>query len=371
MAVIIVSQEIKKCRIVIASVLKPVDDTRGFEKIAQSLVDRKFEVFLIGQPSQHTATADSPIHFLPLAKFGRLSFARWFSPLEIARKIYQVKPQILIVNTHELLLVAILNRILFGTRILYDVQENYTQNLTHTDAFPPVVRHVLAGWVRLKEWVTSPLLHHFLLAEKSYENEMGFMGKRFSVIENKVQLPGGFRRTPDPEKLKLVFTGTLAENTGVFRAIEFAKQLHALEPKIELELIGFCAQSATVKRIQQAIQNHPFITVKGGTQLVPHGDVFNALATANFGIISYPILPYLKNKIPTKPFEYLGCELPILLQQNEPWTKLAEQFNGGIVLDFDQYDTQQILGKMCKQTFYKDVSALIRSEVLWKSVDHK
>ena len=268
------------------------------------------------------------------------------------------------VNTHELLIVTVGFRILFGTRIIYDVQENYKENLLHTQAFPAGVRHVLAGWVRLKEWITSLLFHHFLVAEKSYEKELGFIGKRFSAIENKAQLPDWFRRTPNPEKLKLIFTGTLAENTGVFRAIDLAKKLHAIEPKIELELIGYCAQRSTLQRLYQAVKPYPFIHLKGGAQLVPHREVFEAIATANFGLISYPTLHYLQNKMPTKLYEYLACQLPILLQNNKPWADLITQFGGGIVLDFEDNDPQDILLQMRGGSFYMDKSQS-RERLIW------
>jgi hypothetical protein len=47
-----VPQEIKKQTIVIASILKPVDDTRAFEKMAASLAGLGHQVFLIGQPGK-------------------------------------------------------------------------------------------------------------------------------------------------------------------------------------------------------------------------------------------------------------------------------------------------------------------------------
>src|SRR6185295_1201799 len=106
----------KKRRIVIASLLKPVDDTRMFEKMAVTLSDSgQYEIYIIGHPSQNIP-ANANIHFFPLPAFSRISFGRLLAPLRVLRILYQVKPQILIVNTHELLIVAVLNRILFGTR---------------------------------------------------------------------------------------------------------------------------------------------------------------------------------------------------------------------------------------------------------------
>src|SRR5258708_6960296 len=95
----------KKQRIVIASLLKPVNDTRMFEKMANSLA-RVYDVFIIGFSSEKDVSVNSSIHFLPHGPFKRISFQRFIQPLRILKKIHKVKPEVLIVNTHELLIVA-------------------------------------------------------------------------------------------------------------------------------------------------------------------------------------------------------------------------------------------------------------------------
>jgi hypothetical protein len=50
---------------------------------------------------------------------------------------------------------------------VYDLQENYYQNIRYTDTYPPVIRHLLASTVRSVERISAPLVDHFLLAEKS------------------------------------------------------------------------------------------------------------------------------------------------------------------------------------------------------------
>lgn len=359
----------KKRRIVIASVLKPVDDTRAFEKIAGTLTANGWEVFLIGQPSKNSSSGHPKIHFFPVKKFHRLSFSRVVAPLKISLKIYQVKPELLIVNTHELLIVAALNRIFFGTRIVYDIQENYWRNILSTNSFPRLFRPLLAAWVRLKEKLTSPLFHHYFLAEKSYEKEIGFVGKKYTVTENKVLLPPNFVRLPDPEKMVLLFSGTLAESTGVFRAIEFAKKLHELEPQIELLIIGFCAVKNTLEEIKLAIRNHPYITLRGGHELVPHSEILEAISTANFGIISYPLSPHIADKTPTKLYEYLGCGLPILLQNHPPWVEFCKLFGEPLIIDFKNYLASQILTQLKSHT-HKSPSDN-RQGLLWSAEEKK
>ena len=178
----------KKRRIVLASILKPVNDTRMFEKIGVSLVQSgQYEVNIIGYPTE-SAISDPNVHFHPLPKFKRLSFARFTARLKVLKFIIKVKPELLIVTTHELLEVAILIRIFFGTKIIYDIQENYWRNILYTDAFPKIIRPLIASFVRLKEWATSPFFSRFLLAEKCYAYELGFLKNKFVVIENKCKV---------------------------------------------------------------------------------------------------------------------------------------------------------------------------------------
>jgi hypothetical protein len=72
------SDEIKK-RVVLASVLKPVDDTRMLEKIGATLAYEGFEVFIIGHAS--SGAIDVPgITTIPLPQFNRVSFKRLLIP---------------------------------------------------------------------------------------------------------------------------------------------------------------------------------------------------------------------------------------------------------------------------------------------------
>ncbi|MBI3218373.1 MAG: glycosyltransferase [Bacteroidetes bacterium] len=346
-------QEIKKRRIVIASVLKPVDDTRMLEKLGRSLAGtQKFEVFVIGFPSRLAVPNENGITLLPLPFFRRLSSLRVLIPFKILRKCIQVKPDMVIVNSHELLIVGILNRIFFGSLIIYDIRENYYRNILLTDAFPKFLRWPLASLVRLKERCFSPFFDCLFLAEKGYKKELTFVKNKSTVLENKVRVPASFQRDPKPGKIRLLFTGTLAESTGVFQVIELAEKLHQQNEAVELMIVGYCAQPETYQRLLQAIENQPFIRLKGGQKLVPHSQIFEAIAEADFGIIYYPPSPHSANSIPTKLYEYLGCRLPILLQDYEPWVELCKPYHAAVIVNFSQPDLRLIQQSMKESHFY-------------------
>ncbi|MFM7855260.1 MAG: hypothetical protein ACKO96_25845 [Flammeovirgaceae bacterium] len=138
-----------------------------------------------------------------------------------------------------------------------------------------------------------------------------------------------------------------------------------------LEIIGFCAHRETLDKIERCIETHRFISLKGGANLIPHNEVMNAIASANFGIVSYQLLPHLKSKMPTKLYEYLGAQLPILLQKNEPWTSLANQFNACIAIDFDSCNPTEILKEIHTKSYYGKNTEFLEHQILWSSEEKK
>lgn len=324
------SDELKR-RVVLASVLKPVDDTRMFEKIGATLVSEGFEVFIIGYPS--TGKIHEPgITLLPLPGFDRISFKRLLIPWMIFRKIHQVKPEIVFINTPELLLVTILNKIFFGRKAVYDILENYYRNIRYTQTYPPVFRLLLAGIVRLTEVVFSPFIDRFLLAEKGYVNELRFARKPI-ILQNKLPKKVAEKFKSDHTRYhNLLFSGTFAPTTGVFEAIELSKELHAIDPNYTLTLIGYAALPDILTKIKKEISKSPFIKLIGGNKPVPHEAIMHEISIAGTGIIIYPPNPGTESSIPTKLYEYLALKLPVIISHTAASTELVRQCNGGIIV---------------------------------------
>ncbi|MEQ9230923.1 MAG: glycosyltransferase, partial [Cyclobacteriaceae bacterium] len=132
----------RNAKIVIASVLKPVDDVRNYEKIGCSLAkEDSLEVHILGTIGK---VSDSKISAHLWKPFRRLSFGRLMIQFHYLKKLRVLKPDLLIVTTHELLLASVLLKAFFSTKIIYDVQEDYFKNLWHQHFYPPVLRHVMA-----------------------------------------------------------------------------------------------------------------------------------------------------------------------------------------------------------------------------------
>jgi glycosyltransferase involved in cell wall biosynthesis len=343
--------EEKRACVVIASVLKRFDDVRMFEKIGRTIAGTKSTVHCIGF-GKNTIDGKDGVVFHSIGFFRRISIKRWIASWKVLKTTLRLGPTHFIITTHELLFTACVVKLMTGARVIYDVQENYYLNIKNTNAFPAGLKHMIAWYVRLKESIFSFVIDHFILAEKIYADQLPFVKRRFTVIENKVRRPVEIKRKVKDETIELIFTGILAESTGVFIAIELAEQLHLLDPKIRLTMVGFAPQPSTLKKLELLIRHKPYFQLIRGADMVSHERIIEEIQKADFGIISYPKNPSTDGRYPTKLDEYLAYELPILLIDNPGWKKLCEALNACIPFSYPRYDVQTILHRMRNGDFY-------------------
>lgn len=356
----------KRTQAVIASLLKPVDDTRMYEKLGLSMAEtNKYEVNIIGFDSKNVSNHPN-IHFHPLKTFTRLSFARIIKPFEVFKKYLQLKPSIIIINTHDLLIVTMLYKILFGGKIIYDIRENYKANLLYTPVFPSYLKPFLAAWVRGKEWLSRPWINHYTLAEKAYQKQLPFIGEKFTVIENKYKALHDLAEEPtpvQPKGLKLLVTGTLSASNGLFDAIKVADALYALDQRVQLHLVGRCALVADRRQLDELMYTRPYVQLEGGEALAPHKKVIEAIQAADFGLVFKKSNQGVNDeKILTRLYEYVALGLPMLILPLPQWVAYCATHQAALTVDPQHFNAQDILSEMKTQTFYSQGN---KQDVLW------
>lgn len=356
-----------KNKIVIGSVLKPVNDVRMYEKFAKSLITiPNLEIHIIGQAALLESNEPN-IFFHSLFRFKRLNWQRTLAPIKFLKLLLKLKPQITIVNTHELLIAACIYKAFHKTKIIYDVRENYFRNILYTHAFPVFLRPLVAFWVRVKEIFTRPLVTHYLIAEKNYESEFYFSKRKSTLIENKYKgelIQNEVPKNQSNSNLNLLISGTLAQSYGVFEGIEFAKKLNQILPTTRLTIVGYSPQNATLMRIKEIIKNESFITLIGGDTLVPYPIIKEEIKKANFGLLCYQSNKSTDHCIPTKLYEYLANQLPMVIPNNPLWSSITSPYPAAIAIDFQNYQIESVLNQMLNTGFYVKKPL---NDVLWDS----
>ncbi len=362
-------------RILLASLLKPINDTRMYEKLGLSLSKLPhISIHIAGYQAPSPAGAPANISFYPVFSFRRLSLGRAQAQLIYWRLLLKVRPDIIIVTTHELLALSALYKKLYTCKLVYDIQENYTLNLRAQNSYTSGIKELLAAGVGSIEKFTAPAVDHFLVAEKSYLQELTFLDDRYTLLENKYKPRTKYTTPATPVKLipgqplKLLYSGTISEVYGVFEAINLTEQLHTLYPQISLTIIGYCAQTHTLNRLRQALQDKPYIRLIGGPSLVPHQQIIAEIEQSHLALLPYQPNESTFRCIPTKLYEYMAHALPMLVQRNPLWHQLLEQAQAGISINFAQFDAAVILQQLFERTYY---SAGVPANVFWEQEDKK
>ena len=356
-----------KAKIVIAGTLKPVIDPRAYEKFAKSLAATgKYAVHIIGSaPSRKPATAAITLH--PLATRVKGSWQRLLLPWRILWLTLKIKPQVLIINTHELIFMAVLYKLITCHNPVYDIRENYYFNLRYQSHYPKGIKHLLAFYVRLKERLTAHFFSHFILAEQCYQKELKFSGNRYTVIENKFKPPAQPPANNPQDKITLLLSGTISKEYGAFAALRFFRQLP--QEKYALTLIGHCPHPATLRQLQQATAQLQNINFRVSPTPIPQAEIYQQIGDKTIGLLPYEDNKSIRNKIPTKLYEYLGLGLPILISPNLKWQHRIEKYRAGMVIDFNKPVTTSQINRI--NTLKNNIYSTDIKEIMWKTEETK
>ncbi len=361
-----------KPNLCIISTLKPLNDIRMYHKFALTLHKaNKYHINIIGYPVKNWAEQEGGIRFFPLKAFNRMSASRFFQTWKIFKLLVKLKPKVIIGNTHEVLIVIVLYKILFGAKLIYDIRENYYRNIRHGAAYKFPINWILAIYVRLKEWLAAPFIKHFLLAEFCYQQELPFVPLNRSMVLPNLALIESKQNGPillNHNKLRFVFTGTIAREHGVFTAIKWVQALQKVAPSVELLIIGYCAQQEVLQQIQKLTATNHHIHLKGGSKHVAYPKIIEAIKQADMGIISYELSPMNGDRIPTKLYEYIALKLPILMIPHTPWMKITDAFQAAVY--WEENTSASAVLKMINQTIFYQ-KQVVNQPVTWSSMAEK
>ena len=349
-------------KILIASILKPVNEPRMYQKFAATLKG-DFEVHILGFKATQDLKYEKNIFFYPIFNFYRLSFKRFFAPFLFLKYVFKINPNCLIINTIELLLPALIFKLITRKKVIYDVRENYFANIIYQNHYPKLLKIPLAFFVRGVENLSSLWINHYFIAEKNYEIECPFVRNKFTIIANKFNtslIPSiQINKKSTRNKIQFLITGTLSQPYGTLEGIELVKRIHQIDKNITLHIIGYCMDKTYLQKIKHTIKNSDFISLTGGQNAVPYLQILNA--TKQSDVL---FLPYLPNKstqncIPTKFYEAIAYRKAMLIQKNKYWQELLQMYDVGQFIDYQNLgemhleSLKKLVNDLKNKTFYK------------------
>ncbi|WP_026951730.1 glycosyltransferase family protein [Algoriphagus mannitolivorans] len=357
--------EAKGISILIASTLKPVKDTRAYEKLALSLGEtNKYRLNIIGFSSKKPKSDHQIRFFLAMSDY----HSRWdriAAQWRLIKRLFQIRPSVLICCSYEYLWIASFCKRIFGYKLVYDVQENYVANLDLNPNLNASQKNKRILLIQKAESV--PGIDLYLLAERCYVQEMPEKSP-YLILENKFSgeiIPTSPKSFKGKRKFKFVVAGTLTPAYGILDAVQWFSLIKKAYPESELWIVGHVPLLDFKVQLEEFSKRISGIQLRISTEPIPHSEILESMQAADFALAPYQLHPAILNKYPTKFFECAALGIPLLFTGNPIWEKFFQTFQGGFGLDFTNQENALATFQQALTLSY--FSTPVPKEVLWTS----
>lgn len=307
-----------------------------FYKIALSLREAGCEVGIVGTDRiKNTPPEWMGVELTALPLFDRKGFTRFFRPFRLLKIAAQKKPDVLIVHSPELLMIAVLYKFFFRNKILvYDVLEDYRKNLKHHPFMGNVKKKLLSVAVSIWEDFWIRFFDYVWYAEFCYDGIHRIPELKKACLVNRFTQKAVtlMPEIPLPSIPYMVCTGTLNRTWGVKKTLLLWKAFNEFSP-LHLIISGFTFDDEVQPMIEAFVEKsglHDRITKVGLNEYVPYPVILHYIQHCSFGTGLYDLPPSIKGKIPTKFYEFLAMQKPLLFTDEPFWNTLNQQWNLGI-----------------------------------------
>jgi len=354
-------------QIVIASVLKPLKDPRAYYRFAFSMREtNKYLINIIGF-SIKKESDEKNIKFHSVFWKNRNDLSRTIAGWRFLRRIFKIKPKLVIITTFELLPAAVLGKLFLGYALVYDVQENYVLNLSQNNTMSGWKKEFSKSLTSLVESCSKPFIDHYFFAEEVYREEFPRI-KNHTVLQNKYF---GHTEVVKPielhakKELRFLISGTLTEVYGILEGIEWFKSIQTTYPEATLTLTGHVPMESFQQKLTKSTADQSSIHLHFSDTPLPYFAILKAYQETDIVLLPYNQIPSIIPKIPSKMYESIALGKPCLYQNNPKWEALCSVYPAGKGIDFrDLIHSEQHLDSFLKTPFFVNKPG---EEVLWKS----
>ncbi len=312
----------------IITTVHPVFDVRIFHKEAAALAKAGYKVCLIAPHDKEEIVKGIKIFPIPKSpkRLTRMVTKNWRAFLLAKNQ----KADIYHFHDPEFIPWAVLLSWMTSAKIVYDVHEDYSQQILHKHWIPAFLRIPLAALFGRMEKTCSKFFDLLIFATKTIAN--GFSEFRSVVINNYFSfelLPKKILIQEKPsDTINLIYVGSISETRGIYQMIE-ALPLIKSRKKIRLKIIGRFHPDDLYQRIQSLPGYHQVEYFNW----MPPQQVYQHLFSSDIGLVCLHPIPRYQESQPVKMFEYMAAGLPVIASDFPLWRQILTRKECGILVD--------------------------------------
>lgn len=313
-------------RVAHVSTVHPSDDPRIYLKECATLAAAGFEVVLIGRGS--APSVDVGVRFVSIGEARGRLVRMIVLPVRVLLAARRVRAQLYHLHDPELLPVGVVLRLL-GARVVYDAHEDLPRQIEYKAYLPRRTRGAVARGAAAMEQGAARILDAVVAATPRIAAR--FPRSRVALIQN-FPTEREFGEAParpyaDREAL-VAYVGRLTPEIGA-RVMADAARIATWDRRDLRVVLAGPADADLVADLRRRTSPAP-IELPGR---IDRDMVVELLQAARVGLVLFqPVANYVE-AYPTKLFEYMASELPVVASDFPVWREIVEGVGCGLLVD--------------------------------------
>jgi len=311
-------------RVCILTTVHQPFDVRIFHKEARSLRQAGYEVYLLAPTAEPPRPVDG-VHLEPLppvrGRGQRMTILTW----RAFRKALQQRAALYHFHDPELIPVGMALKIFSRARVVYDIHEDYPQQILSKTWIPAWLRRPVAWIVARLEELAARLFDSLVAATPTIARR--FPANKTVVVRNfpRLQELTFTSSTPYTQRPpQVVYIGGI---TTVRGAVEMVKAMAKIEDDVHLVLAGAFESQA----LQEQLARLPGWERTRFVGWLNREQIVDLLGQARIGLVLLAPLPRYQVAWPVKLFEYMAAGIPFVASDFPLWQEIGE--GAGLFVD--------------------------------------
>lgn len=253
-------------------------------------------------------------------------------PRQLLPALWRILGQVDVVHFHDIDLLPWMTPLALFKPVVYDVHENYPDEMLVREWIPSPLRRPLAWGVRWGQWLCARVIRNIVLVAPSQEPDFGSLGLRKTYIYNYASraLIDTAKSDLAQREPKVVFIGAHHENNGSWLLLDIAECLQARAPKIRIITTSRFFDEKFKRQFIEEIETRRLSNIDLLPTVKPP-QIMDILNQATIAISPNLRVPQQIKGIHTKIFEYMAAGLPIVISDLPHQIEVVERNRAGLM----------------------------------------
>ena len=260
--------------------------------------------------------------------------SRLYSVLLALTRALSLKADIYHLHDPELLLILPFLKLMSSARVVCDFHEDNVGFMHQKQYLPVFIRSVMAKIMVLFEWSAAHIADAIITADPGVEKRFQEKGVKTVLLYNFPRLDFFPIIHANKKKYDLVYHGSIPRyHMEVCFAID--KLLIQKGREVKWIFMGSYGDPEWMENyvVEKGIKSR--FEFRGR---IPHDEVAGVVRSARLGIIPLPDLPKFQYNIPTKLFEFMALEMPVVMSDLPPSRPFVKECECAVMVRPDDYE---------------------------------